>query len=92
MFLRKVDGPRTVRLPDGSFMSLADLPPSDTTRWVASRKSAVVKAVSFGLITKAEAIKRYALSSEEFECWFMALKSHGESALKATQIKKYRQL
>ena len=32
MFLKKVDGPRTVTLPDGSTLSRADLPPADTHR------------------------------------------------------------
>jgi len=43
MFLKKVDGPRSVTLPDGSIMTHADLPPASTWRWVASRKAAVVR-------------------------------------------------
>ena len=50
MFLKRVDGPRQVTLPDGSILSRADLPPADTRRWVASRKAVVVKAVQYGLI------------------------------------------
>ncbi len=38
MYLKRVDGPRAVTLPDGKVMTRADLPPPDTTRWVASRK------------------------------------------------------
>ncbi len=45
MYLKKVDGPRQVTLPDGSILSRADLPPDQTRRWVASRKAIVVKAV-----------------------------------------------
>ncbi len=45
MYLKKIDGPRAVNLPDGSVMTRADLPPVETRRWVASRKAAVVKAV-----------------------------------------------
>ena len=45
MYLKKVDGPRTITLPDGRVMSRADLPPAETKRWVASRKAAVVRAV-----------------------------------------------
>jgi hypothetical protein len=56
MFLKRVDGPRQVTLPDGSILTRADLPPADTRRWVASRKAIVVKAVVFGLITLAEAL------------------------------------
>ena len=58
MYLKKVDGPRQVTLPDGSILSRADLPPDQTRRWVASRKAVVVKAVIFGLISQAEALER----------------------------------
>ncbi len=91
MYLKKVDGPRAVTLPDGSIMTRADLPPADTRRWVASRKAAVVKGVVFGLIPLKEALEKYALSEEEFLEWKQAIEKHGEAALKATQIQKYRQ-
>jgi hypothetical protein len=90
MFLKRVNGPRTVTLPDGGTMSRADLPPRDTNRWVASRKAAVVKAVGSGLITAEEACGRYGLSVEELESWRLALAEHGEKALKATAIQKFR--
>ena len=92
MFLKRVNGPRTVTLPDGSIMSRADLPPVDTRRWVASRKAAVVKGVDAGLLTADEACRRYNLSEEELESWRAAVAEHGEQALKATAIQKYRQL
>ncbi|MEL6689934.1 MAG: DUF1153 domain-containing protein [Pseudomonadota bacterium] len=91
MYLKKVDGPRTVTLPDGSVMSRADLPPINTTRWVASRKACVIKGVVAGLITREEACQMYALSMEELESWMSAVRDHGEKALKATQLKRYRQ-
>ncbi len=90
MFIKKIDGPRAVTLPDGSVMTRADLPPSDTCRWVASRKAAVVKAVHGGLITEDEARKRYALSKEEFESWVNAVAYHGEVALKTTRLQEFR--
>lgn len=92
MYLKRVDGPRQVTLPDGSVLSRADLPPPDTTRWVASRKAVVVKAVLYGLILESEALERYALSEEEFALWRAAVEKHGEKALKVTAIQKYRQL
>jgi Protein of unknown function (DUF1153) len=92
MFLKKVDGPRQVTLPDGTVLSRADLPPADTRRWVASRKAVVVRAVQHGLITESEALERYALSEEEFALWRDAVATHGENALKVTAIQKYRQL
>lgn len=91
MYLKKVDGPRSVTLSDGSVMSHADLPSAQTRRWVASRKAAVVRAVVYGLITQAEALKRYQLSEDEFREWVSAVTHHGEAALKATALQKYRQ-
>ncbi|MEL6551196.1 MAG: DUF1153 domain-containing protein [Pseudomonadota bacterium] len=91
MFLKKLDGPRTVTLPDGSVMTRADLPPVNTTRWVASRKATVIKGIVSGLITREEACQLYALSEEELESWMHAVSRHGEKALKATALKKYRQ-
>lgn len=91
MYLKKVDGPRAVRLPDGSHLTRADLPPPDTSRWVASRKAAVVRAVTHGLISEAEALKIYALSAEELAEWKTAVEQHGEAALKATSLQRYRQ-
>ena len=92
MYLKKVDGPRQVTLPDGSTLSRADLPPADTRRWVASRKALVVKAVLYGLIGQAEALERYELSEEEFGMWRDAVEKHGEKALRVTTLQKYRQL
>jgi hypothetical protein len=92
MFLKRVDGPRQITLPDGSILSRADLPAPDTRRWVASRKAVVVKAVIYGLITQGEALERYALSEEEFALWCVAVERHGDQGLKVTAIQKLRQL
>lgn len=91
MFLRKVEGPRAVTLPNGLVMTQADLPDPKTHRWVASRKAAVVRGVLYGLISQADALIRYRLSVEEFHGWVAAVADHGEDALKATALKKYRQ-
>ena len=91
MYLRKVDGARAVTLPDGSVMTQADLPPAGTQRWVASRKSAVVRGVLYGLISRESAKARSGLSDEEFQGWVRAIAEHGEDALKATAVKRYRQ-
>ncbi|MEM6634903.1 MAG: DUF1153 domain-containing protein [Pseudomonadota bacterium] len=90
MFLKKIEGPRAVTLPDGTVMTRADLPPAETRRWVASRKAAVVRAVRSGLLTSEQALKRYDLSEEELEGWMHAVASHGETALKATALQKFR--
>jgi hypothetical protein len=91
MYLRKVEGPRSVTLPDGTNMTRADLPSKTTRRWVASRKAAVVRAVAHGLIGQKEALERYSLSEEEFTAWCEAVAQYGEAALKATALQRYRQ-
>ena len=90
MFIKKIDGPRTITLPDGTVMTRADLPPKNTHRWVASRKAAVVRAVAGGLISLNEAKERYGLSDEEFESWHRAIDLFGEGALKATRVQQFR--
>ena len=84
MYLKKVTGPRAVKLPDGTVMTRADLPPADTRRWVASRKLKVVRGVVYGLLAREDAIARYGLSDEEFQEWVNALSAHGTEGLKAT--------
>ncbi|MFN4058832.1 MAG: DUF1153 domain-containing protein [Roseinatronobacter sp.] len=91
MYIKKVDGPRAVTLPDGRVLTLADLPPADTTRWVASRKAVIVAAVEHGLLSRKAALERYALSDEEFDLWTDAATRYGTDALKVTSIQRYRQ-
>ncbi|SEM87781.1 Protein of unknown function [Palleronia salina] len=92
MYLKKIDGPRAVTLPGGKVMTRADLPDPKTKRWVASRKAAVLRAIEAGLIDRDEACRLYVLSPEELDSWASAVQRHGEAALKATRLQKYRQL
>jgi len=91
MYLKKIDGLRTVTLADGSTLSRGDLPSAATRRWVASRKALVVKAVRSGLVPREEALKRWGLSEEELDGWTRAVERHGETALKATSAQRFRQ-
>jgi hypothetical protein len=90
MYIRRIQGPHAVTLPDGTSMTRSDLPPARTTRWVASRKAAVVRAVDHGLITEEEAIRTYKLSQEELDSWRDAVARWGEKALKATALQNFR--
>ncbi|MBF9041911.1 DUF1153 domain-containing protein [Rhodobacterales bacterium HKCCE4037] len=91
MYIRKIHGPHAVTLSDGRTMTRSDLPSPRTTRWVASRKAAVVHAVDHGLLTAEEAIRTYSLSEEELESWRRAVSIHGEKALKTTALQKFRE-
>jgi len=55
--------------PDGSPLTIADLPPPTTKRWVIRRKAEVVAAVRGGLLSLEEACARYTLTVEEFLSW-----------------------
>ena len=55
--------------PDGTPLTLKDLPPPTTKRWVIRRKAEVVAAVRGGLLTLEEACERYTLTVEEFLSW-----------------------
>jgi hypothetical protein len=76
--------------PHGNPMSIHDLPPSDTKRWVIRRKAEVVAGVRAGLITIEEACERYTLSIEEFLSWQRLIDSHGVRGLRVTKIQDYR--
>ncbi len=76
--------------PDGRTLTLADLPPPDTTRWVVRRKAEVVVAVREGLLTREGALDRYGLTSEELDSWEQSVSKHGVSGLRTTRIRHYR--
>lgn len=76
--------------PDGSPLTVADLPPTNTKRWVIRRKAEVVAAVRGGLLSLEEACDRYTLTVEEFLSWQRSIESHGLAGLRATRIQHYR--
>ena len=77
--------------PDGSPLSIADLPPPGTKkRWVIGRKAQVVAAVRGGLLSLDEACSRYTLTVDEFLSWQNAIEQHGLAGLRATRIQQYR--
>ena len=76
--------------PDGSPLTIADLPPEGTQRWVIRRKAEVVAAVRGGLLSLEEACKRYTLTVEEFLSWQQSIDKHGLAGLRATRVQQYR--
>ena len=77
--------------PDGSPLTIADLPPRDTKRWVIRRKAEVVAAVRGGLLSLEEACQRYTLTVEEFISWQQSIDQHCLAGLRTTRIQQYRQ-
>jgi hypothetical protein len=81
-----------VMAPDGSPLSIADLPPPGTKkRWVIGRKAQVVAAVRGGLLPLDEACSRYMLTVDEFLSWQDSVDRYGIAGLRSTRIQQYRQ-
>jgi hypothetical protein len=76
--------------PDGSPLTIADLPPPSTKRWVIRRKAEVVAAVRGGLLSLSEACERYRLTVDEFLSWQRSIERHGLPGLRATRLQQYR--
>lgn len=76
--------------PDGLPVTVDNLPPPNTKRWVMRRKAEVVAGVRSGVISLDEACQRYTLSVEEFLSWQRLIDSHGVRGLRATRLQDYR--
>jgi hypothetical protein len=76
--------------PAGQPLTIENLPPKDTVRWVIRRKAEVVAAVRNGLIGLDEACERYRLSIEEFLNWERLVNAHGLRGLRVTRSQRYR--
>lgn len=76
--------------PDGSPLTISDLPPKNTKRWVIRRKAEVVAAVRGGLLSLEEACDRYTLTVDEFLSWQKSIDEYGLAGLRATRVQDYR--
>ena len=83
-------GERYVIGPTGAPLTIADLPPPETQRWVIRRKAEVVAAVRGGLLSLDEACERYSLTNEECLAWQQSIDRHGMAGLRTTRIQQYR--
>jgi hypothetical protein len=66
------------------------LPPSNTVRWVASRKIMVLAAIDAGSLSIEEACLMYRLSIEEIASWSRMTELHGRDGMKISRLGKYR--
>ncbi|KAK0332976.1 hypothetical protein LTR94_022824 [Friedmanniomyces endolithicus] len=76
--------------PTGTPLTLNDLPPANTDRWVIRRKAEVVAAVRGGLLSLDDALAKYRLTAEEFLAWQKAIDKWGMQGLRTTRIQSYR--
>jgi hypothetical protein len=77
--------------PDGSPLTIADLPAPGTKRWVVRRKAQVIAAVRGGLLSLEDPCSRYMLTVDEFLSWQSSIDRHGLPGLRTTRIQQYRQ-
>lgn len=82
--------PEFVVGPLGERLTLHDLPPSNTARWVPRRKAQLVSAISGGLISFEEASHRYRLSLEELTEWMRWETRFGLKGLRAMKLQYYK--
>lgn len=82
--------PASVIGPAGEPLTIDDLPPPETKRWVIRRKAEVVAGVRNGLISLEDACNRYKLSVEEFLSWQRLIEEHGMRGLRTTRLQQYR--
>lgn len=59
------------------------------TRWVPSRKAALVGQIESGMLTPSEAQCQFGLSPEELAEWKRALAAHGVPGLRVTRLQIY---
>ena len=64
------------------------LPPTNTVRWVASRKIMVLAAIDAGSLSIEEACLMYRLSIEEIASWSRLTELHGRDGLKTSKLGK----
>jgi len=83
--------PKYVIGPDGSPLTMADLPAPDTKRWVIRRKAEVVAALRGGLLSLEDACSRYMLTVDEFLSWQSSIDQHGLAGLRIPRTQQYRQ-
>lgn len=76
----------------GGILSVTDLPPKDTKRWVIGRKALVIAAVDAQLLTLEEVYERYRVSEKEFSDWKKMVARHGVPGLRVTKDQMYRKV
>ncbi|MGN6516207.1 MAG: DUF1153 domain-containing protein [Rhizomicrobium sp.] len=76
--------------PDGSPMTVFDLPSAKTQRWSLKLKADVIAAVKGGLISVEEATARYQLNQEKLIAWKNEVEEADLLQLRATRVRKQR--
>lgn len=83
---------RNLQTTNGGDAALAypELPPANTSRWVARRKAQVIDAIRLGRLSIDEACRLYRLTVEELASWQRAFLRHGTAGLKVSRGRRAR--
>jgi hypothetical protein len=73
-----------------SRLTIVNLPPTTTKRWVIRRKAEIVAAVRGGVLSLEEACSRYMLTADEFVSWQASIEQYGLAGLRTTRLQHYR--
>ena len=84
--------PAEVIGPLGEPLTLDDLPPPHTQRWVVRRMAEVVAAVHGGLLPIDEVLERSSLTLEAFASWQRAADRSGIPGLRVSRSQLYPDL
>jgi hypothetical protein len=76
--------------PLGERLTLENLPPVNTARWVPRRKAQIVSAINGGLISFEEASERCRLSLEESTEWMRWESRFGLKGLRVMKQQHYK--
>ena len=76
--------------PQGTVLTLADLPSTNVKRWTIYRKAEIIAGIRGGLLSLEEACQRYKLTTEEFLSWQASIDEYGLAGLRTTRIQQYR--
>jgi hypothetical protein len=60
-----------------------------TQRWSPQRKTALLLAIDYDLITAADALDRFALSSDELASWRLKMSTAGLPAMRSTRLQLF---
>ena len=82
--------PKYIVGPEGSPLTLADLPQPGMVRWVMRWKAEIVSAVSGGLLSLEEACARYRLTADEFLAWRSTIEERGQRGLSLVGMQNHR--
>ncbi len=77
--------------PDGSPLTIADLPAPEPSGGSSAARPKSLPRCAAAFCLSEEACSRYTLTVDEFLSWQFSIDQHGLAGLRTTRIQQYRQ-